>query len=346
MFTRVLRVTLAAVLAILATVAFPEARRQTLSDTVDVSFKDWMTPSTPPFPHDPEYAPDGSVWYTAQRANTVGRLDPKTGTFKEFELPTPKSGPHGLVADKDGNIWYTGNRAAHIGKIDPKTGKVTEYKMPNEKARDPHTPIFDQKGTLWFTVQGGNFVGKLDPKSGAVTLAEAPTPNSRPYGIKVNSKGVPFFDLFGTNKIGSIDPATMKITEYELPDPKARPRRIEIARDDAVYYTDYARGFLGRLDAATGKVEEFASPGGGTSRPYGIAITSDGAVWYVETGVESKNMLVRFNPQSRKMLTWPIPSGGGTVRHMVASSQDELWLADSGVGKITRVQIKRSTVSR
>jgi hypothetical protein len=45
------------------------------------------------------------------------------------------------------------------------------------------------------------------------------------------------------------------------------------------------------------------------------------------------------------MLTWAIPGGGGTVRHMVASPQDELWLADSGVGKITRVQIKRAGIS-
>src|SRR5947209_2268821 len=109
----------------LATIAVRAA-----SDAPDVKFDEWMTPSQPPFPHDPEFAPDGSVWYTGQRANVLGRLDPKTGEFKEYPLPTPKSGPHGLVADKDGNIWYTGNSAGLIGKLDVKTGKVTEYKMP------------------------------------------------------------------------------------------------------------------------------------------------------------------------------------------------------------------------
>jgi virginiamycin B lyase len=277
------------------------------------------------------------VWYTGQRANVIGRLNPATGEFKEFPLPTPKSGPHGLVADKDGNIWYTGNAAGLIGKLDAKTGQVTEYKMPDPAARDPHTPIFDARGILWFTVQGGNFVGSLDPKSGAIKLAAAP-PNSRPYGIKVNSKGVPFFDLLNTNKIGSIDPATMKITEFPLPVPGVRPRRIDIAKDDTVYYTDYARGYLGHLDPKTGKVEEFASPGGASSRPYGIAVTADGAVWYCETGSQ-QNVLVRFNPETRRMETWPIPGGGGVIRHMVAGRGDELWLAESGVGKIARVRI-------
>src|SRR6476469_7502843 len=90
-----------------------------ISDSVDVRFEQWMTPSTPAYPHDPAVAPDGSVWYTGQRANVVGRFDPATQQFKEYALPTKSSGPHGLQPDKDGNIWYTGNAAGLIGKIDP-----------------------------------------------------------------------------------------------------------------------------------------------------------------------------------------------------------------------------------
>jgi len=330
----------AAALLWIAAGAFSVAAQSRIANTVDVTFDEWTTPSNPPFPHDPEAAPDGSIWYTGQRANVIGRLDPRTGAIKEYPLPTPNSGPHGLVADKQGSIWYTGNSAALIGKLDPQTGKVTEYKMPDPKARDPHTPIFDHRGILWFTVQGGNFVGTLDPASGTIALVAVPTPNARPYGIKIDSRGVPFFDEFNSNKIGSIDPQTMKISEYPLPDPKARPRRIAIAKDDTVYYTDYARGYLGHLDPKSGKVEEYASPGGADSRPYAIAITSDGAVWYCETGVDTRNLLVRFDPSTRKTQTWPIPSGGSTVRHMVAARNDELWLAESGVGKIARVRVK------
>ena len=51
-------------------------------------------------------------------------------------------------------------------------------------------------------------------------------------------------------------------------------------------------------------------------------------------------MLVRFDPETKKMQSWPIPSGGGTVRHMVVGQNDELWLAESGVGKIARVRTK------
>ena len=113
-----------------------------ISDAVDVKIDEWMTPSNPAYPHDPAFAPDGMIWYTAQRANMIGRLDPITEQFKECPLPTPNSGPHGLHVDKDGNVWYTGNSAGLIGKVDAKTGKITEYKMPNPQANDPHTIAF------------------------------------------------------------------------------------------------------------------------------------------------------------------------------------------------------------
>src|SRR5580765_5551727 len=212
---------IASCVLIVALAAFVQAS-PAITDNIDVKFDDWMTPSKPAYPHDPAVAPDGSIWYTAQRASTIGRFDPVTQQFKEFALPTPNSGPHGLRPDANGNIWYTGNAAGLIGMVDAKTGKVTEYKMPNPKAKDPHTIAFLRDGRIIFTVQAGNFVGTLDPKvpGGNIKLVESPTINSRPYGVRLDSKGVPYFDEFNSNKIGRADPQTLVITEFTLPDPK------------------------------------------------------------------------------------------------------------------------------
>ena len=188
-----------------------------------------------------------------------------------------------------------------------------------------------------FTVQGGNLVGRLAPATGEITLVASRTPSSLPYGIVIDSQGRPFFDLFGTNKIATIDPDTLEIVEYALP-AGARPRRIAVSPDDVIWYTDYARGFLGRLDPRTGDVTEFASPGGRTSRPYGMTSTSDGAIWYSESGVEP-NTVVRFNPHDGSTQRWPNPSGGGTVRHMVTAPNDDVWLACSGVDRLARVRV-------
>src|SRR5579862_5143496 len=72
-----------------------------------VTIKEYDVPTPQSRPHDPAVGPDGALWYTGQKANKIGRLDPNTHQFKEFPLKTPDSGPHGLVADDKGNIWFT-----------------------------------------------------------------------------------------------------------------------------------------------------------------------------------------------------------------------------------------------
>ena len=304
-----------------------------------VTIREWDVPTPNSRPHDPEAASDGSIWYTGQRANVLGRLDPKTGQIKEFPLKTPNSGPHGLAEDKAGNIWYTGNSAALIGKLDPKTGQVTEYPMPDPAAKDPHSLIFDQKGMLWFTVQGANMVGRLNPATGELALRNSPTSKSLPYGIMVNSKGVPFFVEFGANKIASIDPTSMVIREWTLPDPASRPRRLAIDRQDNIWYSDYSRGYLGRLSPATSEAKEWLSPAGPKSQPYGIAVI-DGKVWYSESGVQP-NTVVMFDPATEKFQTWPIPSGGGVVRNVSVTKDGNLAMALSGLNKIGLAEIRK-----
>jgi len=321
---------------------FPEKGKPSgvsVEGPMKVTFKSWQAPTPGSRPHDPLAARDGSLWYTGQMANVLGRVDPTTGNIKEYPLKTAHSGPHGLVEDKEGNIWYTGNTGALIGKLEPKTGAVTEYKMPDPNVHDPHTLIFDHAGILWFTVQNSNRIGRLDPKSGEIKLLTPPTQGARPYGMAVNSKGVVFFDEFGTNKIGNVDPKTLEIREYPLPDPASRPRRIAITSDDIVWYTDFARGYLGRLDPTTGKVSEWQSPSGPKSEPYGISAIND-VIWYSESNA-TPNMIVRFDPKTAKFQTWRIPGGGNIVRNTSVTPDGKFVLANSLVNTVTLVTIQK-----
>jgi virginiamycin B lyase len=274
----------------------------------------WDVPTQGSRPHDPLAARDGSIWWSGQLANKLGRVDPKTGAIREYSLKTPHTGPHGLAEDKDGNIWFTGNSLGLIGKLDPKTGITTEYPLADKNAKDPHTINIAQDGTVWFTVQGGNMIGRLDPKTGESKLVTMPMEKSRPYGLMINSKGVPYVVEFGAPKIASIDPQTMAIKEYKLPNDGARPRRLAFAGDDIIWYSDFARGMLGRLDLKTGDVKEWESPSGKKSEPYGIVFTK-GAVWYSEAAAKP-NTIVRFDPATEKFQSWAIPGGGDIVRNM------------------------------
>ncbi|MBV8168399.1 MAG: cytochrome C [Alphaproteobacteria bacterium] len=325
------------------TKAFPEKPRPPavlIDGPVQATITEWPVPTPGSRPHDPMAAKDGSIWYTGQLANVIGRVDPQTGKIREYTMKTPHTAPHGLVEDTAGNIWFTGNNAGLMGKLDPKTGAVTEYPLPDPEARDPHSLVFDKSGILWFTVQQANLIGRLDPKAkdGAIKLIKSPTPNSRPYGIQVNARGVPILVEFGANKIASVDPQSLKIREWSLPDPAARPRRLAIAPDDTIWYTDFARGFLGQLDPKTGKVREWQSPSGPTSQPYGIVFTK-GALWYSESFAKP-NTVVRFDPKTEKFQTWAIPGGGDIVRNMDVTRDGNPVLANSLTNQVGLVAVK------
>jgi virginiamycin B lyase len=111
-----------------------------------------------------------------------------------------------------------------------------------------------------------------------------------------------------------------------------------LSPDGTIYFSDYARGYLGHFDPETRKFEEWQSPGGAGSHPYGITITSDGMVWYSESGL-TPNTLVRFDPRSKSFSSTTIPSGGGVVRNMVTTPDGRLYLACSGVNKVAVVTI-------
>ncbi len=322
---------LATFVAVFAVAAVPD---------LSVHIKEFDVPTAHARPHDPAVGPDDSLWVTEQGANKLGELDPATGNWREYPLKTPESGPHGLVADREGDIWFTAIAKGYIGKLDPKTGNIAEYRPSGGQQIDPHTPVFDQNGILWFTNEESSLIGRLDPKTGEMKLVATPTPHAVPYGIVVTSQGIPFFCEFHTNKLASIDPQSMTIHEYRLPEQNARPRRLAVAPDRTIYFSDYAQGKLGHFDPATGKAEEWPSPGGANSEPYGIAVTSDGMVWYVETGVKP-NMLVRFDPKTKTFATEKIPSGGGVVRNMAVTKDGRIYLACSGVNKVAIVTPQR-----
>jgi virginiamycin B lyase len=320
---------------------FPERKRPeavVVDGPVKVNIEQWDVPTLGSRPHDPLGARDGSIWWSGQLANKLGRIDPTTGTIREYTLKSPFTGPHGLVDDKDGNIWFTGNNIGLIGKLDPKTGITTEYPLPDPKARDPHTLNFDQSGILWFTVQQANMLGRLDPATGEIKLVTSPTPKSRPYGIQINAQGVPVFVEFGANKIATIDPKTFEIREYTLPDAAARPRRLAIGPDGLIWYADFARGYLGRLDLAAGAVKEWPSPSGPKSEPYGMVFTK-GAVWYNESNAKP-NTIVRFDPATEKFQSWAIPGGGDIVRNMSVLPNGNPVMANSLANQVGMVDIK------
>ena len=69
-------------------------------------------------PHDVAPAPDGIVWYTAQRQEALGRLDPLTGETRHIHLGAGAA-PHGVIVGPDGIPWITDGGLNAIVSVRP-----------------------------------------------------------------------------------------------------------------------------------------------------------------------------------------------------------------------------------
>ena len=217
---------------------------------------------------------------------------------------------------------------------------ISEWDVPTANSR-PHDPAATPDGALWFTEQMANKLGRLDPRSGRIREFPLKTPESGPHGLVVDRDGsVWFAAIFKATSAASIHGrARSPSTGSRTPTRRIRTRRCSSSTGSSGSRWSTRDRFLGRIDEATGKTQEWPSPGGPGSKPYGIAVMPDGAVWYSESGV-TPNTLVRFDPRSKSFSTTAIPSGGGVVRNMVAFG-DKLYLAESGVNKVAVAQVRR-----
>jgi streptogramin lyase len=71
---------------------------------------------------------DGAVWFTAQSAGKLGRLDPRTGKSDLIALG-PGTAPHGVIVGPDGAAWVTEGGQNAIARVDPATRAVKLFPL-------------------------------------------------------------------------------------------------------------------------------------------------------------------------------------------------------------------------
>ena len=126
--------------------SFPERARPVaaiLPGPAKVNIKMWDVPTLGSRPHNPRAAKDGSIWWTGQLVNKLGRLDPKSGAIKLITSPTPNSRPYGLMIDSKGTPWIAEFGAPKIARIDPQAMQFKEFTLPSPAARPRRLALTD-----------------------------------------------------------------------------------------------------------------------------------------------------------------------------------------------------------
>ena len=137
-------------------------------------------------PHTPIFDKNGTLWFTLQGSNMMGRLIPKTGEIKLVTPPTPRSQPvrHGRRLERHAVVRAV-RRATSSRSIDPNTMAIKEYTLPNPETR-PRRVAITSDDVIWYADYSRGYLGRFDPKTGKVKEWPSPGgPKSQPYGITV-----------------------------------------------------------------------------------------------------------------------------------------------------------------
>ena len=161
----------------------------------DPSTKSWLaTYSLPSGYGQPiflAFDPQGMLWFTMPVSNTIGVLNPATGTTQQFAVPTSASGPWNIAVDSHGTGWFTEHYTNKIGSFNPTTRAFHEIATTIANSQ-PYGITVDASNNVWFTENNANTPAVAEYTTGG-NLREFPiTPNGSsitPHLITVDTNG-------------------------------------------------------------------------------------------------------------------------------------------------------------
>ena len=282
-------------------------------------------------PHDVSPAPDGKVWYTAQRQGALGILDPATGEVEQVPLGEG-SAPHGVITGPDGAAWITDSGLNAIVRFDPRTREIKHFPLPEDAGyANLNTAAFGGAGILWFTGQSGVY-GRLDPATGEIRVYPAPGGRG-PYGITATPDGVVYYASLAGSHIARIDGTTGQVTVIEPPTRNQGARRVWSDSRGDIWVSEWNAGQLSRYNPASDSWRSWRLPGP-SPRAYAVFVDLQDVVWVSDFGA---NAVLRFEPTTERFTSFPGSEPGANVRQILGRP-GEVWAPESGTDRLILIR--------
>jgi virginiamycin B lyase len=285
--------------------------------------------------HDVAPAPDGGVWFTAQRSGHLGWFDPKSGRTELVALGRGSS-PHGVIQGPDKAAWNTDSGLNAIVRVGWPDRSVRAFALPERSAHaNLNTCAFDGDGDLWFTGQSG-VVGKLTVKTGVVTVKDAPRGRG-PYGICATPAGDVWWCSLAGSFIAKIDRKTGDSTVLGPPTKDQGARRGWSDSRGRIWVSEWNSGNLSVHDPAAKTAAQawraWKLPGD-APRCYAVYVDERDIVWASDFGA---NAVWRFDPASERFERFGFPREATSIRQILGRP-GEVWLPESGTEHISVIR--------
>lgn len=214
--------------------------------------------------------------------------------------------------------------------------EVREFNLP--AGAYPHDVAPGPDGIVWYAGQKKGVLGRLDPATGKVEHIPLGD-GSAPHGVIVGPDGAPWLTDGGRNAIVRVDPLTREVNRFPLPEGRGYVNLNTATFDHRgiVWFTGQ-NGIYGRLDPKTGDVKVFDAPRG--RGPYGIATTTDGAVYYASLA-GSYIAKIDLDTAQATVIQPPTPNQG--ARRVWSDSKGQVWVSEFNSGNVSRFDPKSNT---
>ena len=245
----------------------------------------------------------------------------------EWPVPWEKTRPRDPYLDKQGRVWFVGQGGNYVAYLNPANGQFKRYEI--DAGTNPHNLVVADDGMVWYSGNRNGRICKLDPATGKITTYMMPDPAVRdPHTLIFDKSGNIWFTAQSANYVGHLVTKTGQVHLIKSPTPGSRPYGIVVDPKNRPWFVPFGINKISMIDPASMKIVEHNLPDSRT-HPRRIAVTSDGMLWY---GDYTRGMLGRFDPDTRTVKEWPLPSAGMSLPYAMASDdKDRIWLVETGV---------------
>jgi virginiamycin B lyase len=270
-----------------------------------------------PDPHDGPMAiaaaTDGTVWFTIDQANAIGRV--RGGRIELLPTPGRNYEPLGLAVAADGSAWYTDIKAGAVMRISP-SGEVAQFALDSAIVRLGRVAIAPD-GSVWFADATEACITQL--KDGTFTRHEIGSADSGPYGVAVTSDGIVWATLQAGGKLIRIEPNGAMAT-IDLSRPGVVPTDVAVGTDGSVWFLQFRANRIGRLK--NGEFSDFKVPDENAGLS-GLVVAADGAVWF---GMVRSSSLGRL--RDGRVATFRLPRDDARPYSLAVDPDGNVWYAD------------------
>jgi streptogramin lyase len=289
---------------------------------------------------------DGNMWVALSGANAgendVARITP-AGAVKEFALTqgaTALTEASGIARDAEGNLWVTGEAA--VAKFKPQGGEVigTAIESLAQVTGAQHgtaSIVLGPDGRMWIAAAGNAIAFKPTDTNLELNKELIPIGGLNPHDIDVAGRLLAIADQ---TRIVTLNKDGTPAKEYTL---GGASQGVAGTSADLFAYSEPGNPVQQQvgLISPPNALPSIVTPNG-LGDPFGVAVGSDGAFWFVLGGT-GFGELARLAPGKTTLERVPGMLKDGLERQIAAGPNKTLWVtvskADSeGVARFSGIE--------